>query len=49
MQKKLLSGIFAFGLFLLLPSSASAAGSCLPDNLGLSEFNGCKPVFKQRL
>lgn len=45
MKKKILSvilsfGILSFGLFLVSPTSASAAGACLSDQSGLSEFNG---------
>ncbi|MEK3993065.1 cell wall hydrolase [Robertmurraya sp. FSL R5-0851] len=47
MKKRLLSSILCFGIlsFALLinfglPSKASAAGSCLSDQTGLSEFNG---------
>lgn len=44
MKKIILFGLLFFGTFLVLnlgsPASASAAGACLTDKTGLSEFNG---------
>lgn len=44
MKKTILFGILSFGILLLInfgsPSSAAAAGACLSDKSGLSEFNG---------
>ncbi|MEK4671326.1 cell wall hydrolase [Niallia sp. FSL R7-0271] len=45
MKKSVISGVLAFGilslgLFLISPTSASAAGACLSDKTGLTEFSG---------
>lgn len=48
-KKRILSGILCFGILcsalnFVFPSNASAAGACLADKSGLTEFNGLSNV-----